>query len=361
MKIIQCVSSLGIGGAEKFVIDLSIELAKNNEVTLFVFDRARDIGKDINYETLQYEMLINNNVNVEYVGYNARKNPLKVVFFLYSKIRKYKPEVIHSHLFWWSLFIAINPFIKGKHIYTQHTNKLMRKVWHKYFLKRRIDAYVSICHDAYDDFLNEIDEKKIFLINNGVDISKFTYLSRVVSKNRFLMVSRLSIEKNHELVLRVLAKLENKYGNNKFSLDIIGDGPLKNKLVELKNDLGLSTVMFLGTRNDIHEQLICHDCFLLPSKFEGLSISLIEALSSGIEIVASNVGGNKDIIDSHLLGYLIESDDFSSLYDVLDEIIKDNLIRNDEYKKILVEEKIDKLSIKNSAINHVKLYRGLIK
>ncbi|KAE8177962.1 glycosyltransferase [Photobacterium carnosum] len=360
MKILQLVSSLGIGGAEKFVSDLAIaQRSLGHDVVVVVLDRAIDIGKDTEYEKKLYNKLIMNNIKVEFIGYKARKKPYEIYKKLKAIIDKYRPNIIHSHLIWWSIFVSIIPG-DYKHLFTQHINIIKRKIWHRLYLKYFIDKYITICDEAYNDAIQLFSSSKVCKIINGVVNNDFLFKDRSSDKvTQLVTISRLTDQKNHKLIINVISKLKNDYPNLNFKLNIIGDGPLLNELSLHVDFLKLgNNVKFHGTQSNVSDFLLSNDLYLLPSKMEGFSIALIEALSSGIRIIASDVGGNSETLNNGELGILVSKNDFHELYDAICYCLNSNSSNNNEEQ---VKKKMVELSIETCAYKHIRIYDDLLK
>jgi len=138
----------------------------------------------------------------------------------------------------------------------------------------------------------------------GVDFSKFNSNNIDVAKKKqelgiiedtkvILSVGELNENKNHEVVIRALAELKEK----DFVYLIAGKGHLKDYLEQLIAEKGMKDrVKLLGYRTDINELLKITDLFVFPSKREGLPVSLIEAMASGVNCIASDIRGNVDLL-----------------------------------------------------------------
>lgn len=111
-----------------------------------------------------------------------------------------------------------------------------------------------------------------------------------------ISVGELNANKNHKLVFEAL----NKIDNSKIYYMIAGqDGPEREKLLALAESIGMKDRFFLlGYRPDVYEIYKTADLFILPSFREGLSVSTMEALASGIPVLVSNIRGNTDLVDS---------------------------------------------------------------
>lgn len=360
MKILQLVSSLGIGGAEKFVADLSVELrAQGHEVTILVLDYAKDVSKDPDYEKNIIEYLNKKQVQVIHVGEKARRRPFTILFTLNAVIKKFKPDVIHSHLLIWSVYLSTF-WRNKKHVFTQHTNTLKSPLIHKIFIKGSIDRYISICDEATDSMRKVIKNENISKVVNGVALERFSNVERL-SKGKitqFVTVSRLMELKNHSLIIDAANELVSVLKETNFLINIVGDGPLKQELHSKINQMGLTDYfIFHGVKKDIPAILAKNDTFLLPSKFEGFSIALIEALMAKMSIIASDVGANDEILSFGKYGTLIEKGNLGALTQaMLKEIKYGNMY---DYESQEFKEHLNSLSITTSAKNHEKLYKSL--
>ena len=123
--------------------------------------------------------------------------------------------------------------------------------------------------------------------------------------------ARLSPEKNIELFLDVAAQVRQQVGDAQFM--IVGDGPQRAALVRRAEELGLATcVHFLGWRSDVPDLMALWDAMLLTSHMEASPVSILEALATGIPVVATGVGSVPEIVDSSV-GILVEPGDAAGM------------------------------------------------
>jgi glycosyltransferase involved in cell wall biosynthesis len=109
---------------------------------------------------------------------------------------------------------------------------------------------------------------------------------------------------------------------------IVGDGPLREDLESQAKKLQLlSSVRFLGHQTDVSKFYSIADLFVLPSKTEGMSNSLLEAMAAGLPVVASNVGGNKDVIRDQQSGFLVDWEDTTLCAETLLTLLSDMELR----------------------------------
>jgi glycosyltransferase involved in cell wall biosynthesis len=140
--------------------------------------------------------------------------------------------------------------------------------------------------------------KRNILMNNAIDLDKFTYNTEVREKYRkkfnvedkivLLHVGRFSDEKNHLFMVDIMEQLNQESSN--YILLLVGNGQNEDLVRKYVDDKGLSNnILFLGTRNDIAELMSASDLFLLPSKNEGFPVTLVEAQATGIKVLVSDV------------------------------------------------------------------------
>ena len=141
-----------------------------------------------------------------------------------------------------------------------------------------------------------IKNGKFEIIKNGIELDKFKFSENIRNEyrkklnrdNKYVLahVGRFTDQKNHEFLIKVFAQLRNKYSDCKLLL--IGDGPNREKITEMVNEMGLDeSVSFLGIRNDVNKILQAADIFVFPSRFEGLGIVAIEAQATGLPTICS--------------------------------------------------------------------------
>jgi glycosyltransferase involved in cell wall biosynthesis len=152
-----------------------------------------------------------------------------------------------------------------------------------------------------------IDPRRVAVIPNGVDLTRFSGAERILhSPPRLLFVGRLSPQKNVMLLLRALDGV-----SADFNTTLVGDGELEGELRQAATDLGLKNVVFHG-RADGTELLELYqnaDIFVLPSEREGMPLVLLEALAMGLPIVATDVPGNRDVVLDGQNGALVPPGD----------------------------------------------------
>ena len=198
------------------------------------------------------------------------------------------------------------------------------------FLSRFTDGLITINQEDHRRAQKFHAGKTILIPGVGIDLDKFQKKepTRQEIRNKLgiperkiilMSVGELTKRKNHMAVIEALACLE--------EYDILyvvcGDGPMKARLRARAEELGVrERVKLLGFRKDIAELHKMADIFVFPSLQEGLPVALMEAMASGLPIVASRIRGNEDLIQNNRGGYLVKAQDSKQLAEAISKMIK---------------------------------------
>ncbi len=181
---------------------------------------------------------------------------------------------------------------------------------------RLTSAFVCVSQNGADAMAQTgFPASRIITLWNGIDLERFPYRGPRPG-GPALTVARLSPEKDIGTLLRAVALvLPSAPG---FRLDIAGDGPEKEVLHRLAADLRLGDrVRFLGEVQDISALLAGAGLFVLPSQTEGISLTILEAMASGLPVVATRVGGNPETVLDKVTGLLVPAGDPAALAQAL--------------------------------------------
>lgn len=262
---------------------------------------------------------------------------LPLFYFYFTKfLKRQNIEILHSHLFdsimgaCFSTFIARIKHVGTLHdIFTIENNKL--NIYMLMLATLLGTRLVGVSNQIIDHMnkLGTFSGRNIKVIKNGVDLKKFTGTEDKklrenlgISKDDIVLicVGRLVKIKAHEVLIDAFKLLQDL--ERPIKLLIVGDGPEREKVEQIIVGLDLrKNIIMLGPRDDIPDLLKISDCFVLTSRSEGLSCSIIEAMASGLPVVATNVGGNSELIEEGKNGYLVQVDDSVALADGVKKII----------------------------------------
>jgi glycosyltransferase involved in cell wall biosynthesis len=178
-------------------------------------------------------------------------------------------------------------------------------------------------HDLARAFDSRID---IPIIPNGVDVTRFDAGDRDWSTAQILSAGRVVYQKGLDLGLRALAQLK----AFDWEWRIAGDGPLMDGLRSLAHELGIAErVTFLGwqSREEMAKDYHQANLFLFPSRHEGMPNAVLEAMASGLPVVATRIAGSEELVVDGVTGVLVKPEDVDSLRDGLRRLIVDEAMR----------------------------------
>ncbi len=171
-------------------------------------------------------------------------------------------------------------------------------------VSRLVDSVVCVSKDSADLASGlGISPHRIAMIWNGIDTERFP-VSGPCRQGPAILVSRLSAEKDIRTLIQAVPSVLRRIPQ--FRLRLVGTGACRPSLEELTAQLGLQQqVEFAGEKRDVAQELRQACMFVLPSLTEGVSLSLLEAMSVGLPIVATRVGGNVEVVEENRTGLLV--------------------------------------------------------
>lgn len=330
MKILHVVENLNRGGLERTVIDLSkVQSINGHEVKILCITERG---------SLAYE-LDNSGISVTPIEKNIIGG-IRSLFKIRSYVSNFHPDIIHTHnpipnyLLVLSILFFRIPVVNTRHGLGLYWYSKKGKLF--YILSQILTrSVVSVSKNASENFIKtrQIFKRKAIVINNGIDISKIrkrNHEDNIKLKNDLNIdnksvligvVGRLNYTKNHDFLLESFSRVFIK--NINIQLIIVGGGELEKELKCKAERLSIADkVNFLGARDDVYEILPAFDIYVLPSISEGFSISLLEACAAALPIVATNVGGNPEIICDGKNGLLVESKNIDQLSLAIETYLK---------------------------------------
>jgi glycosyltransferase involved in cell wall biosynthesis len=167
---------------------------------------------------------------------------------------------------------------------------------------------------------------EIPIIPNGVDLELYKIVQRDWSHPRLLSVGRIVHQKGLDLAMHALGGLKDL----NWEWRIVGDGPHMQVLQSLAEELGIADrVFFLGwqSRGQVIEKYKQSNVFLFPSRHEGMPNAILEAMASGLPVVATCIAGNEELVTDGKTGHLVPAEDVESLQAALKKILNDSALR----------------------------------
>ena len=360
MNIVYTVFSFKVGGVEKLLIDIlnNISEESNNRIYLII----------INDEYDSY-LLSQISERVKVILFNRKPNGNKIKYILrFNKfIIEEKIDIIHCQCMKTIKFSVLSKLLnrKIKLIHTVHDTRIYRKlrsldIWiDKIFVNKIIAISSAVKNDIIS---KKIQDSKIEIVYNAIDLEKFRSKSnKLINKDSIVIgnVARLiPKKKGQDVLIKAISILKNNYPNIKC---LLAGNPPKGQekniyyLNKMSEELGVKeNVYILGNINDIPNFLNEIDIFVMPSRYDGFGISLIEAMSMGIPCIASNIDGPKEILKDNKFGLLFTSEDYNDLAEKIESIINKSYECNQEEIKKYIHENYE---IKSMVKHLIEVYK----
>lgn len=354
MKILQVITSLQIGGAEKLIVDMVPRyIQAGHQVDVLLFNGE---------ETPFKKQLQDKGVRIiEFSKGGNVYNPL-YIFRLILIMKKY--DIIHTHNTAPQLFAALaNVFSRTKLVTTEHntTNRRRNNPIFKPLDKWMYCQYKSIvcisdkATENLQSYLGKFSGK-IFTIYNGIDCRAYR---EAVPNDRFklmktivVMVAGFREQKDQDTLIRAMRHLSKE----RYELWLVGDGVRRSELEKLAEDCGVKdNVKFWGIRNDIPTILKTSDIVVMSSHWEGLSLSSIEGMSSGRPFLASDVDGLHEITDGY--GILFPHGDDKAFAAEIEKLANDK----DWYQSVAekCQQRAAEFDIEKTVEQYLNVYKQL--
>lgn len=336
MRILHLIDSLGIGGAERRLL---------NDVVRLNHDCCHTVAHLFS-DTSMADLFLKNGIPVIGLGLRGLLD-VHAMPRLRHLIRQIRPDVVHTQLFGADCYgrlvaramgIPVMSTIQGSAYESPDPYLRSRKrEWID-----RLTARTCVAHFvAVSDFVKRsmvrrfrIPEQRVSVIPNAIDPQRFeTVGSERVRRLKeelclpegskiLITIGRLDPPKGHRFVLQALTLLQGSL--SKLSWLVVGDGCRRQQLIRRTEALGLQRhVRFLGVRRDIPELLALSDLFIFPSVSEGLPLVLLEAMAAGKPCVAFRLGPMPEVIADGVTGLLTEPGSAQALAQAIATLVQD--------------------------------------
>lgn len=309
MKILEIIPQLGSGGAERFTVDLCNELVKSNDVTLVVFHSLEKHGF--------YKNELSSGIKL--ISLNKRMGvDITIPFKLLHIIIDQCPDIVHTHIGGIDYaFLSSFFYRKPKYFHTIHSDAKkestggIKRIIRKISFKTRLFTPITISPSSEKSF-QDFYGFKGHMIYNGRRVPKVIEVDDAV-KEEFIeykkrgrvltLLARFVPVKRHLLIAKIAKRLyDNGYN---FTLLMIGNQTFESIAEEVKR-IAPPNVYLLGQKQNPLAYLSMSDAYCLCSEYEGMPISLIEAMACGAVPICTPVGGITDVVRDGDNGLLSE-------------------------------------------------------
>lgn len=329
-KIFFLIWALEVGGAERLLVKLVQNIPRDKyDVTVVCLSREGVWAREVMDSGIR-GICLNKKTGFD----------LLILPRLIGLFRRERPDIVNTYLWTADLWGRLAAVIAGvKHIIVTEQNVDLWKKWYHVIIDKILfrwtEKVICVSHEVvkfyHDSF--DVPKHKLVMIPNAIDVMLFdrecapTGLRAVlgIGENEFVFVcaARLHPQKRHEVLIDAVNKMRER-GTSSFRLLLVGEGERRQELDSLVQREGLQEVVhFLGLRQDIPDILLQVNGFVLSSDYEGLSLAILEAMAARLPVVATSVGGNPQIIQDGINGYLVPPRDSSALADAMGRLVED--------------------------------------
>ena len=327
IRVAHVVHQLDVGGLERVVINLIKNLPRDQwEASLYTLREGGQLVHELREDGFPVHHL-NKKDGVNY----------KLFFRIAGLFKQEKVDIVHCHNFGALLYGSVGSRLARTSgtVYTAHGIYSSERLGRLKFARLLpVDRILAVSADSREAMLahGSMAPDAVETLPNGIDTTLFgakadsselrAELGLPLDAPVFGIVARLSPEKMHSVLLDAMALLIKRVPNA--VLVIVGDGDIRADLEKHAAEIDVtSNVSFLGVRSDVHRLLQALDVFVLSSRAEGLSLTLLEAAAAGLPIVATDVGGNSEVVVDGQTGILVEPNNPSALAAAMERIATD--------------------------------------
>jgi glycosyltransferase involved in cell wall biosynthesis len=326
-RILFISTGLNRGGAETQVLHLSRGLlARGWQVEVVsLIDRGNMV-----------EEFQDADVPVHQLGMKRGVVDPRAILRLRKIIRRFRPDVVHSHMVHANLLARVTRMVSKMPVLitTVHSGiegGLGKEMAYR-ITDRLSDLTTIISHDSAERYVRvgAVPAKRLKVVVNGLPVELFRPMRHSRNSIRqelgigdefvWLAVGRLDLPKDYPNLLNAISRIPSK----RDLFLIAGDGPMRSEIETMAASLHIDRIRLLGIRKDVSGLMSAADGYVMSSAWEGLPMVLLEAAASGLPIVATDVGGNREVVRDGISGYLVPKSDPDALAAALQRLQTDS-------------------------------------
>jgi glycosyltransferase involved in cell wall biosynthesis len=374
MKVLHVIPNLIKGGAQRLVVDICNELIKVKNINCAILVLSKSMN-EFSWCTNKIKVV---HCEIKFQLSLIKKNHIDISEYE-NFVNDFDPDIIHSHLYFSELICHEKPRLKIKYISHLHSNRsvfekknlfnfISRKSIYEIYEKRRLHKkylkcnkkFISISSDTTNFFNSTMQtfSNKLITLPNAISLSRFTFQNPVslpLESIKLVTVGSLIPKKNQIFLIKVVNYI--KHRNYQVHLNIIGDGPERQRIEEEIKKFDLKTnVQMSGNKDFIEEELKKSDFYVHSATYEPFGLVILEAMASKLPVISLNGTGNLDIINDKIDGFLINEINpiifGDCIINLFNNKIKYQTISKKAFEKSLL------YGMKNYANQLVKIYKN---
>jgi glycosyltransferase involved in cell wall biosynthesis len=363
--------AMQVAGAEMLVVEIVRRMGGSFEPTIICLDGVGPLGEQLRMD------------GVEVINLSRRPGKdLRAVWRLARSIRTRGIEVVHAHQYTPFFYAALAKLIvpgQFRLILTEHGRHYpdvvspRRRFANRWLLGPMADAITGVCQFSVDSLARAdgFARQRISVIDNGIVLDRYkvvdaceraetrAHLSLDPGRRYVGNVARFHPVKDQAMLLRAFARVA--AARDDVDLLLVGDGPLREMLEEQCRSLGIfARVRFLGVRTDVPDILPALDVFALTSLSEAASLTLLEAMASGLPTVVTAVGGNPELVRDGVDGLHVPRGDECATAHAILHILSDAGLAS-RMGQAARERVVERYQLDAAVAAYLRLYRDLCK
>lgn len=307
-------------GAETQVKDLACEHARRGSRVMVVSLREPEAF---------VPELTHAGVQVVSLGMHRGVADPRGIVRLARAVGRFRPDIVHSHMVHANLLSRVTRLFCHMPVLVCTAHNVDEggrwREWMYRLTDRLADVTTSVSKAGVERYVHvgAVPAGRIRWVPNGVDVDRFERPGETRDSVRralhvsdalvFLACGRLEFPKGFDLLVRAVPSVLPAHGDS--VVLIVGDGSQRRALEEMARTC--ANVRFLGVRDDVPDLMAAADALVLPSRWEGLPLVLLEAASAGLCVIATDVGGNGEVVANGETGFLVPPDDEIALSEAM--------------------------------------------
>lgn len=338
------------------------------------------VSEDYKEQIQRFKSLVNKVYIVPMKRDISLKSDVMAIQKLKEIFKQENPDIVYLHSSKAGAIgrIALLFNFKVKILYNAHgwyfnadMNEKKKKIFAfiEKILAIKTDKIINISRDEYQSAVqyNIANTKKMCIIENGIDFKKFEHTHKYRDETRkkykikeeeklIGVVGRLTEQKDSITAIKVFNLIHQNNKKTKFMF--IGSGELQNDVIEYARQNKIENDMIItGWVKDVEKYIPALDVAILPSKWEGFGLAIVEYMACDKPIVASNVGGITNLIEHEKNGFLVKCGDIENMAKYVEKILLDDKVRNSMIENNQKDRQ--KYNIENVVKKHLKIFGGL--
>ncbi len=360
--VLHVYYKIQMGGAE----NITLALIKNDTFFLhhvLVFGAETD-----------YQRYCSDKYGIKFTNLNWSKRGLLRLRNWRSLIKAVKevgPDIIHTNMYDASMYGRLVALMLGIPAISLVANTYKYKKYKRgivnYFLGFFTKKIIAVSEDVKKDILkfDRVDSSKVVtvpsftILDYKIDLTRHIRSDLGINESDYvgLFIARLVEQKGISYLIEAVRICVSEFGLNNFKMVIIGDGPLRERLLEVIRAHQLENHIFLvGEIRDLNPYLTEADIYVDSSLWSGLSLAVIKAMEASLPVIITDTGGAREITDNGKYGYLCRSASASALAEKIKLCVQSRIQKNHQSAEFIQANFSDKVLSENI----VNIYKNII-